>query len=121
LIVKSGLNLGTNPADGAAISTGTGLSLWYMAHLLPVVRREFRLGAGAWWLAASEALMGGAIFFLFAALAGGDVPLVAPIVAAQPLFVFPFSALFLKNVERLDRSTIMAGTVVVVGMVLVSA
>jgi uncharacterized membrane protein len=120
VLVKGGLDDGSVPAVGAAISTGTGLFLWYLAHSLPVVRRRFRLGSRAWWLVISGALMGAAILLLFVALDRGDVSLVAPIVASQPLFVFLFSSLFLRKLERLERPTLVAGVIVVVGMVLVS-
>jgi drug/metabolite transporter (DMT)-like permease len=119
VLVKGGLDEGSVPAIGAAISTGTGLLLWYLAHSLPVVRRRFRLGSRASWLAMSGALMGAAILLLFVALDRGDVSLVAPIIASQPLFVFLFSSLFLRNLEHLERSTVVAGAIVVAGMVLV--
>jgi uncharacterized membrane protein len=120
LIVKSGLDSISQPAFGATLAIGSGLAAWTMAHAVPAVRRRFRLGRDAWWMALSGLLMGVAILLLFNALDRGDVSLVAPIVTTQPLFVFLFSTLILRHLERIDRSTVLAGIIVVVGTILVS-
>lgn len=120
VLVKSGLDTESAPALGAAISSGTGLLMWYLAHALPSVRKRFRIGRHGGWLVISGALAGLAILFLFRALDRGEVSLVAPIVATQPLFVFMFSTLILRHLEQLDRSTIVAGVLVVIGVILVS-
>jgi drug/metabolite transporter, DME family len=120
LLVKTGLDADSEPAVGATLSIGSGLLMWVLAHLLPAVRRRFRLGRDAGWLALSGALMGTAILLLFNALDRADVSLVAPIVATQPLFVFLFSTLILRHLERLERSTLMGGVIVVIGAVLIS-
>ena len=64
--------------------------------------------------------MGTAILLLFDALDQGDVSVVAPVVSTQPLWVFLFSALILRHMERRDPSMVAAGVVVVIGTVLVS-
>lgn len=63
--------------------------------------------------------MGTAILLLFHALARGDVSLVAPVVGTQPLFVMVFSAILLRHLERRERSTLVAATIVVLGTILV--
>jgi drug/metabolite transporter (DMT)-like permease len=120
LFVKRGLDEAPDPAYGAMVSIGTGFLIWAVAHALPSVRRRFRIGRGAWWLALSGLLMGTAILLLFNAFERGDVSLVAPVVATQPLFVFLLSALLLRHLERRELSTLLAGGVVVVGTILVS-
>lgn len=120
LLVKSGLETTSDPAFGAMVSIGSGLTVWSLAHLFPSVRRRFRAGRDVWWLVVSGALMGVAILLLFTGLDRGDVSLVAPVVATQPLFVFLFSTLILRHLERLERSTLLAGLIVVVGTILVS-
>jgi drug/metabolite transporter, DME family len=120
LLVKSGLDRASVPAFGAVVSIGSGLLVWSIAHALPSVRRRFHVGREFGWLILSGGLMGAAILLLFNALDRGDVSLVAPVVATQPLFVFLFSTLILRHVERLDRSTLMAGVIVVIGTILVS-
>ncbi|MGH2680353.1 MAG: EamA family transporter [Actinomycetota bacterium] len=120
LLVKSGLDSASEPAFGAMLSIGVGLLVWSIAHALPSIRRRFRLGREAGWLVLSGALMGTAILLLFNALDRGDVSLVAPVVATQPLLVFLFSALILRHLERRERSMIVASAIVVVGTILVS-
>lgn len=120
LLVKSGLNGTSETVYGPPVSIGTGLVVWLIAHAFPSVRRRFRLGRDAGWLVLSGALMGIAILLLFHALNRGDVSLVAPVIATQPLFVFLLSALILRNIERRERSTIIAGLIVVMGTILVS-
>lgn len=120
VIVKRALELYPHPAFGAMVSIGTGLAVWGLAHVWRPVRRHLRVGSDVGWLAVSGALMGAAILLLFNALQLGDVSVVAPIVATQPLFVFLFSVLILRDQERLYRSTVVAGVVVVLGTVLVS-
>jgi uncharacterized membrane protein len=94
--------------------------VWSIAHILPPVRRRFRIGTDAWWLVVSGVFMGVAILLLFHALAQGDVSLVAPVIGTQPLFVLVLSAMLLRNLERRDRSTIVAATLVVIGTILVA-
>jgi uncharacterized membrane protein len=64
--------------------------------------------------------MGAAILLLFHALARGDVSLVSPVIGTQPLFVMVLSAMILRHLERRDRSTILAASIVVIGTILVS-
>jgi drug/metabolite transporter, DME family len=120
LLVKSGLDTEAEPALGAMVSIGSALVVWSMAHAFPTVRRRFRLGRHGGWLVLAGALMGTAILLLFNALERGDVSVVAPLVASQPLFVFLFSTLLLRHLERLDGVTLLGGSFVVVGTIAVS-
>jgi drug/metabolite transporter (DMT)-like permease len=120
LLVKVGLGGASDPVYAAPLSIGTGFLVWAIAHAFPSVRRRFRLGRDAGWLVLSGALMGAAILLLFHALARGDVSLVAPVIGTQPLFVMVLSAMILRHLERRDRSTILAASIVVIGTILVS-
>jgi uncharacterized membrane protein len=71
-------------------------------------------------LVLAGAFMGTAILLLFHALARGDVTLVAPVIGTQPLFVMLLSAILLGHLERRDRTTVIAASVVVIGTILVS-
>jgi drug/metabolite transporter (DMT)-like permease len=120
LLVKVGLDGAADPVYAAPLSIGTGFLVWAIAHAFPSVRRRFRLGRGVGWLVLSGALMGTAILLLFHAFARGDVSLVAPVIGTQPLFVMVLSAMILRHLERRDRSTILAASIVVIGTILVS-
>jgi bacterial/archaeal transporter family protein len=120
LLVKGGLDSAAEPAFGAAVSTGAALFVWLLAHAFPTMRRRFRVGPATRWLALSGVLTGTAILLLFNALKRGDVSVVTPVVASQPLFVFLFSTLILRHLEQLDGATLLGGICVVVGTVAVS-
>ncbi|MGH9244035.1 MAG: EamA family transporter [Acidimicrobiales bacterium] len=120
LLVKSGLDGDAEPAFGAMVSICSALVVWTIAHAFPTVRRRFRLGRGVAWLVLAGVLMGSAILVLFNALERGDLSVVAPVVASQPLFVFLFSALLLRHLETLDAVTLLGGAFVVVGTIAVS-
>jgi len=120
LLVKAGLGDGRDPVYAAPISIGTGLLVWALAHAFTPVRRRFQVGPGARWLVLSGALMGAAILLLFHALARGDVSLVAPVIGTQPLFVLLLSTIVLRSLERRERATFVAASIVVVGTILVA-
>jgi drug/metabolite transporter (DMT)-like permease len=120
LLVKIGLGDGADPIYGAPLSIGVGFLVWAFAHAFRPVRRRFHVGRDAGWLVLSGVFMGTAILLLFQALARGDVSLVAPMIGTQPLFVMLLSAILLRHIERRDRTTILAASVVVIGTILMS-
>lgn len=120
LLVKTGFGGGSDPVYAAPLSIGVGFAVWAVAHAFRPVRRRFRLGNDAGWLVLSGAFMGTAILLLFHALARGDVSLVAPMIGTQPLFVMLLSAILLRHLERRDRTTVLAASIVVIGTILVS-
>jgi drug/metabolite transporter (DMT)-like permease len=120
LLVKIGLGGGADPVYAAPLSIGVGFLVWAVAHAFRPVRRRFRLGKDAGWLVLSGAFMGTAILLLFRALARGDVSLVAPVIGTQPLFVMLLSAILLRHLERRDRTTVLAASIVVIGTILVA-
>lgn len=120
LLVKIGLDGGSDPVYAAPLSIGVGFLVWALAHAFAPVRRRFRLGTDAGWLVLAGAFMGTAILLLFQALSKGDVSSVAPVIGTQPLFVMLLSAILLRHLERRDRTTVLAVSVVVVGTILVS-
>jgi drug/metabolite transporter (DMT)-like permease len=120
LLVKIGLGDAADPVYAAPLSVGVGFLAWAVAHAFRPMRRRFRLGNDAGWLVLAGAFMGTAILLLFHALARGDVTLVAPVIGTQPLFVMLLSAILLGHLERRDRTTVIAASVVVIGTILVS-
>jgi drug/metabolite transporter (DMT)-like permease len=109
------------PASAAMISTGAGFVAWVAVVLaIPRIRRSVRFGRAGWWLVASGGLIGLAILGVFHALSLGEVSLVTPINATQPLIVLLFSALFLRDLERIRPVMVLSATAIVVGAILVS-
>jgi DME family drug/metabolite transporter len=109
------------PVAGALIGTLTGLALWGTAAVsVPRLRAGLRFGRGVRWFAASGILSGLAVVCTIQALRTGDVAIVSPIIAAQPLPVLVLSALFLRRLERLDPIVVLGGVAVMLGVLLIS-
>jgi drug/metabolite transporter (DMT)-like permease len=110
------------PAVAATISTGSGLAAWLLAaSAIRPLRSTLHLGRRAWWLVLSGALVGLAILGIYHALRRGEVSIVSPINATQPLMVLLLSALFLRDLERIRPATVVAALAIVGGAILVSA
>jgi uncharacterized membrane protein len=109
------------PGPAAMISTGSGLAAWLLVVVtVPRMRRGVRFGRGTWWLMLSGVLIGFAILAVYHALRRGEVSIVSPINATQPLIVLLLSALFLRDLERIHLVTVIAASAIVVGAILVS-
>lgn len=121
IVVKSALGYMSEPLFGAMIGMSAALVAWFIPALaLPHGRRRIRLGRDFWWIGLSGCFQGLALLSLFTALEQGDVSLVSPILASQPLAVFLLSRLFLRHLEGLELATILAGATVVAGTIVVS-
>jgi len=109
------------PSFAAMVSTGSGLFAWLLLVVtIRPMRSSVRFGPAAWWLVASGGLIGFAIMGVYQALSRGEVSLVTPINATQPLFVLLLSAFLLRDVERIQPITIVAASAIVAGAILVS-
>lgn len=121
LVVKEALEHAGPPQFGAMVGMATALTIWSLAVLLvPTLRARVKVGRDFGWLCVSGSLAGVAILALFHALELGDVSLVSPITASQPLIVFVLSRLLLGHLENIHMSTVISGLGVVAGTVLVS-
>ena len=117
---KEGLDQLASPVFGAAVAAAAALIAWLaLIGASPRLRKQVRLGKGAGWFAVSGAFQGLGLLALFGALEAGNVSLVGPIVAAQPLAVVAFSALLLRDVEAVTRAIVIGCVLTVVGVVLV--
>lgn len=109
------------PGLAAMVSTGSGLTAWLLvAGAVPTVRSSVRFGPRAWWLVLSGALVGLAILGVYNALRRGEVSLVTPINATQPLLVLLLSAVLLRDLERVRAATVVSAAAIVGGAILVS-
>jgi len=121
ILVKNELGKSPEPFFGATIALGAAWVGWgLLATTVPGVRKRLRFGQGIRWFILSGCLAGVANLSLYSALDKGDVSLVAPTVGSQPLIVFILSALLLRGIERIDRSTVLGGLLIVAGTTLVS-
>jgi drug/metabolite transporter (DMT)-like permease len=121
IIRKGGLNASDEPILGALVGVATVLVLWLLALLMSSsMRHRVVWGRTAGWFALSGIFASLALIAQFKALSAGDVSVVSPIIAAQPLGVLLLSSIFLGGLERLTARTIVGGTTIVLGAVLVS-
>lgn len=72
------------------------------------------------YFAAAGIISAGALFTLFEALNRGRVVIVDPLSSPQPIFAILFTAIFLREVEKITSRIIIGGTLVVVGVVLIT-
>jgi transporter family protein len=121
IIRKTGLNDVDEPILGALVGVGIVLAVWLAVILAsPAIRNRVRFGRTAGWFAMSGFFASLALIAQFNALTTGDVSVVSPIIAAQPLAVLLLSTIFLGGIERLTARTVAGGTTIVLGAVLVS-
>ena len=61
------------------------------------------------------------MFLVLVALGLGELSVVAPLAGTAPLFVLPFTPLFLKGVEQLTGRIIGGAILIVLGVFLLTA
>lgn len=116
LLVKNGLNHLAHPQLGAFVGITSALFLWGALFIfVSRFRRQWEVRRDCGWNIVSGIFAGLALISLFSALEHGEITLVSPIIASQPLIVFVLSWLFLRKIEKLQGSTVIAGCAVVLG------
>ena len=121
IIRKEGLQVLPEPAFGAFIGVAAALLGWLTGLAIsPALRARLIWGRTAGWFAASGFMASLALLAQFHALRRGDVSVVSPIVAAQPLAVLLLSVLFLGGIERVTARVVTGAGVVVLGTGLLS-
>ena len=109
------------PGFAAMVSTGAGLAAWLViVAAVRSVRAGVRFGPRAWWLVLAGVLIGFAILAVYNALRRGEVSVVTPINAVQPLLVLLLSWLVLRDLEQIRPMTVISGVAIVIGVILVS-
>jgi drug/metabolite transporter (DMT)-like permease len=121
MLKKEALERVSDPLFGAMVGSGAAFVAWLVVGVtLRPVREAMRFGQGYQWFIGSGVLAAIALVAAFLAFEKGDVSVVSPIVSSQPLGVFLLSALFSQGLERVTRRTVLAGTIIVTGTVLLS-
>ena len=60
------------------------------------------------------------VMLMFTALRRGEVVVLSPILATNPLFTLVFASVMLRDVERITRRVVFGGLLVVCGVVALS-
>ncbi len=118
---RAALIIAAEPLFFAAVIGVVGLFLVGIAQAVPALTQRYVWDRRALWafVAAGtfEAVGGAGILF---ALNGGDVVVIAPITATLPMWILLGTVIFLRDMERLTRATVVGTVLVVVGIILVS-
>jgi DME family drug/metabolite transporter len=120
IIRKLGLSQ-AGPLFGSAVNITTAL-VTFTAFLLASGKRQtlrcqgrslvYFVGAGI-----AENL---SVFLVLVALSLGEVSVVTPLAGTAPLFVLPFTSLFLKGVEKLTGRIVAGALLIVIGVFLLT-
>ena len=118
---RAALVLSPEPLFFAAVIGVVGLLLVGAAQAVPGLAQRYVWDRRALWdfvaAGACEALGGAGILY---ALRGGEVVVIAPITATLPMWTLLGTVIFLRDMERVTRATILGTVLVVIGIVLVS-
>ncbi len=119
---RGGLLLFPDPYVGAAVATTTSLvifaaSLAAVGRLRLVVpgRQSLPFFGGAALLSTVAQVLN------FAALSMGEVSVMVPLLDTTPLFILFFSAIFLKDLERITARIVFGTVLMVAGVVIISS
>lgn len=122
VVKKGGLDLGGDPILAALIGYSVGISVWGVVYLLRMRRtaETVKLTRSLWWYGLHGMFAATASLSLNFGLVRGDISLIAPIAASQPVVVLILSALVLRDLEKLRRGTIIGATIVFLGVAYLS-
>lgn len=117
---KAGLMTVQRPLLAAAVTVGTAFLALLCMIQIQGGRRVLRFNRESnGWLLGGALINSGAILSFFSALNLGKVVRVEPLVACNPLLTILWTAIFLRQIERLSPRLIFGALVTVTGTVLV--
>lgn len=108
------------PLIGAFIALfwGTlGFALLSARNLGP---RPANLRRGTLYFVGAGVFSSMGVLLMFTALSKGDVVILSPVLATNPLFTLVFAALFLRGVEQITRRAVIGTALVVAGVIVLS-
>jgi drug/metabolite transporter, DME family len=121
-VVRVGVVQIHSPILGAAIAASTSFATMLLMYLIFEKKKPLDASAARGLkLFSTAGFMNFLSYaFIFSALSMEQVSIISPLVNSSSLFVLPFSALFLKDVEQLTRKKIGAVLLVILGVLLIS-
>ena len=118
---RAALTLTPEPLFFAAVMGVVGLSVAGIAQAVPPLAQRYIWDRRAlWafvWAGAFESLGGAGILY---ALNSGEVVVIAPITATLPMWILLATVIFLRDMERVTRTTVLGTVLVVTGIILVT-
>jgi len=120
-IRKTGLNILPNPYLAVAVTTTTSLVVFLTSLLVTGQIRSLRGDKRCLPFYGAAALISAvAQLCTFAALSKGQLSVIVPLVNTNPLLVVIFSALFLRDVEKVTKFVVLGAGLIVVGIALIT-
>jgi drug/metabolite transporter, DME family len=106
---------------GSAVNITTAL-ITFTAFLLASGNRQVLVwhGRGLVYFVGAGIAENLSVFLVLVALGLGEVSVVAPLAGTAPLFVLPFTSLFLKGVEQLTGRIVIGAILIVLGVFLLT-
>jgi drug/metabolite transporter (DMT)-like permease len=109
------------PVAGAFVGSLTAFVIWLGIFLVtPQFRGPVRISASLGFFVVSGLFSAAAMTLVLSALRGGDLSVVAPIVASQPVIVIVLGALLLRSLEKLRPGTVIGAVLVFAGVAYLS-
>ncbi|MCC5949142.1 MAG: DMT family transporter [Nitriliruptoraceae bacterium] len=103
-----------DPVLGALIGLAVAFVIWLIVFLAsPRLRATARFDPRLAWFGAYGLLSAAGLTSLLFALRGGDLSVVIPIFASQPVLVIVLGAVLLRDLERLRPGTVIGAMLVV--------
>jgi DME family drug/metabolite transporter len=120
IVRKLGLSQ-AGPLFGSAINITTAL-ITFTAFLLASGNRQALAwqGRGLVYFVGAGIAENLSVFLVLVALSLGEVSVVTPLAGTAPLFVLPFTSLFLKGVETLTWRIVVGAMLIVLGVFLLT-
>jgi len=120
IIRKLGLSQ-AGPLFGSAVNITTAL-VTFTAFLLASGNRQAFLwkGRGMVSFVGAGIAENLSVFLVLVAMSLGEVSVVAPLAGTAPLFVLPFTSVFLKGVETLTGRLVVGAMLIVLGVALLT-
>lgn len=123
LIRKGGMQIMDDAVFGGAVGVGVALGIWSTVLLArgqgPAFVRDMGTSDSKWFLASGVA-SGAAQVFMLSALRDGDLSLVVPIVAIQPILIALISRVFIQRLEKVGVAVMAAAVLAVLGTILIA-
>lgn len=118
---RAGLLIFPDPYYGAAISTTTSLVIFVISLLIVGKIELIRLQRKSLPFFGSASLVStGAQILNFAALSMGEVSVMVPLLDTTPLFSVLFSAIFLRDLEKVTVKLVIGAVLMVTGVIVIS-
>jgi drug/metabolite transporter (DMT)-like permease len=110
-----------HPPFGAAVGMFSACVAWGAAlSVSRSLRSRVRIGDGRWWFVLQGVLAALSMLLAYAALGSGELSVISPIIATQPVWVLFLSALFMRDVETITAGAIVGTVLAMIGTILVS-